>query len=87
MGDIAQAGQGALLTIFWVSGPILAVIMVVGVVVSLFQAVTQINEMTLSFVPKFLGTALVLALLGPWLLRTLESFAIFILAGLPRMVS
>lgn len=87
MGDIAQAGQGALLTIFLVSGPILAVIMVVGVVVSLFQAVTQINEMTLSFVPKFLGTALVLALLGPWLLRTLESFAIFILAGLPRMVS
>ena len=87
MGDIAQAGQGALLTIFWVSGPILAVIMVVGVVVSLFQAVTQINEMTLSFVPKFLGTALVLALLGPWLLRTLESFAIFVLAGLPRMVS
>ena len=87
MGDIAQAGQGVLLTIFLVSGPILAVIMVVGVVVSLFQAVTQINEMTLSFVPKFLGTALVLALLGPWLLRTLESFAIFILAGLPRMVS
>ena len=87
MGDIAQAGQGALLTIFLVSGPILAVIMVVGVVVSLFQAVTQINEMTLSFVPKFLGTALVLALLGPWLLRTLESFAIFVLAGLPRMVS
>ena len=87
MGDIAQAGQGALLTIFWVSGPILAVIMVVGVVVSLFQAVTQINEMTLSFVPKFLGTALVLALLGPWLLRTLESFAIFVLAGSLRMVS
>jgi len=87
VGDIAQAGQGALLTIFLVSGPILAVIMVVGVVVSLFQAVTQINEMTLSFVPKFLGTALVLALLGPWLLRTLESFAIFVLAGLPRMVS
>lgn len=87
MGELSNAGQGALLTIFYVAGPILGVVMVVGIVVSLFQAVTQINEMTLSFVPKFLGTAAVLALLGPWLLERLESFAIAILSGLPGMLS
>ena len=61
--------------------------MSVGVAVSLFQAVTQINEMTLSFVPKFLGTAAALAVLGPWLLRQLETFAVLILRRLPRMLS
>lgn len=87
MGELALAGQSALLTILYVAGPILAAVMAIGLVVSLFQAVTQINEATLSFVPKFLGTALVLALLGPWMLRRLEFFTIQILAGLPRMLS
>jgi flagellar biosynthetic protein FliQ len=76
-----------MLTIFTVAGPILAVILVIGVVVSIFLAITQINEPTLSFVPKFLGTGLALAVLGPWLLRQLEAFAILILSGLPRMLS
>ena len=48
----------------------------------MFLAVTQINEPTLSFVPKFFGTALALVVLGPWLLRQLESFAIAILERL-----
>ena len=59
-----------------VAGPLLAVILVIGVVVAVFLAVTQINEPTLSFVPKFLGTAVALALLGPWLLRQLEQFTV-----------
>ena len=63
--DVGRPVDGALLTTVIVAGPFLAVVMSVGMVVSLFQALTQINEMTLSFVPKFLGTALVLALLGP----------------------
>jgi flagellar biosynthetic protein FliQ len=87
MGDVSQAAHGALLTIFYVAGPVLGVILVIGVVVSVFLAVTQINEPTLSFVPKFFGTALLLALLGPWLLRQLEDFTIMILAGLPGMLS
>lgn len=85
--EISQAGQGALLTIFYVAGPILGLILVIGVVVSIFLAVTQINEPTLSFVPKFFGTAVLLALLGPWLLRQLEDFTVMILTGLPRMLS
>lgn len=87
MGDLSQAGHEALLTIFAVSSPLLAVIMVIGVVVAVFLAVTQINEPTLSFVPKFFGTALALVVLGPWLLRQLERFTVLILAGLPRMLS
>ncbi len=78
---MSAAVDGALLTTVIVAGPFLAVVMSVGMIVSLFQAVTQINEMTLSFVPKFLGTALVLALLGPWLLRQLERFAVQIWGG------
>lgn len=87
MTGVSQATHGALLTIFYVAGPILAIILVIGVVVSIFLAVTQINEPTLSFVPKFFATALALALLGPWLLRQLETFAIAVFTGLPGMLS
>lgn len=84
---MSAAVNGALLTTVIVAGPFLAVVMSIGLVVSLFQALTQINEMTLSFVPKFLGTAAVLALLGPWLLRALERFAIQIWGGFAGMLS
>ncbi|HEX3860955.1 MAG TPA: flagellar biosynthetic protein FliQ [Stellaceae bacterium] len=85
--EVSQAAHGALLTIVYVASPLLAVIMVIGVAVSIFLAVTQINEPTLSFVPKFLGTVIALALLGPWLLRQLEDFTIRILTELPGMVT
>jgi flagellar biosynthesis protein FliQ len=86
VATLSQSGQGALLTIFYIAGPILAVIMVIGVLVGVFLAATQINEPTVSFVPKFLGTGLALVILGPWLLRQLEAFTIAILAGLPGML-
>jgi flagellar biosynthesis protein FliQ len=86
VATLAQSGQAALLTIFYVAGPILGVILVIGVLVGIFLAATQINEPTISFVPKFLGTGLALVLLGPWLLRQLEEFTIGVLAGLPRML-
>ena len=85
--EVSQATHDALLTIVYVSGPLLGVIMVIGVLVSIFLAVTQINEPTLSFVPKFLGTVIALALIGPWLLRRLEDFTIHILTDLPRMLT
>lgn len=86
MAAFSAPAQGALLTIFYVAGPILAVIMVIGIAVGIVLAATQINEPTVSFVPKFLGTGLALVVLGPWLLRQLETFAIAVLAGLPRML-
>jgi flagellar biosynthesis protein FliQ len=86
MAELPQAVQGALLTILYVAGPVLAVILAIGVLVGVFLAATQINEPTLSFVPKFLGTGVALALLGPWLLRQLEAFTVVVLASLPRML-
>jgi flagellar biosynthesis protein FliQ len=86
MTALTQPVQGALLTIFYLAGPILAVIMVIGVLVGIFLAATQINEPTISFVPKFLGTGVALVVLGPWLLRQLEVFTIAVLTGLPRML-
>ncbi|MGH7038607.1 MAG: flagellar biosynthetic protein FliQ [Stellaceae bacterium] len=86
MTGLSQLSQGALLTILAVSGPILGAILVIGVLVSIFLAITQINEPTLSFIPKFLATGAVLVLLGPWLLRQLETFAIAVLTSLPRLL-
>jgi flagellar biosynthesis protein FliQ len=83
---LSQSVQGALITIFYIAGPILGIILVIGVVVGVFLAATQINEPTISFVPKFLGTGAVLIVLGPWLLRTLEAYATAIFAGLPRIL-
>jgi flagellar biosynthetic protein FliQ len=86
MAGLSQLGQGALLTIFSVAGPILAAILVIGSLASVFLAVTQINEPTLSFIPKFLATGAVLAVLGPWLLRQLETFTVAVFASLPRIL-
>jgi flagellar biosynthesis protein FliQ len=86
MTALSQPVEGALLTIFYLAGPILSVIMVIGVIVGIFLAATQINEPTLSFVPKFFGAGVALVVLGPWLLRQLEAFTIAVLVGLPRML-
>lgn len=57
-----------------VAGPLLLVALVVGLVISIFQAATQINEATLSFIPKLLGVMLTLLLAGPWMLAVLVDF-------------
>lgn len=66
--------QQAIYTLLLVAGPLLVVILAVGVVVSIFQAATQINEATLSFVPKLLAAILVAALMGPWMLSVLVDY-------------
>jgi len=68
------------------AAPILIVAMVIGLGVSLFQAVTSIHEQTLSFVPKALGIIGVMILLLPWLLRTSIEFATSVLQRIPEMV-
>jgi flagellar biosynthetic protein FliQ len=86
MAGLAEASQGALLTVFTVAGPILGIILAIGLVASVFLAVTQVNEPTLSFVPKFFGTAAAIVVLGPWLLHQLEAFTIGVFASLPRIL-
>jgi flagellar biosynthetic protein FliQ len=69
--DLAQHGMQVALM---VSLPVLAVALFVGLVVSVFQAVTQVHEMTLTFVPKLVAAAIVFAIMGNWMLQQLVGF-------------
>lgn len=73
---ILQLGQDALKTMAMLSAPLLLSTLVVGLVVSIFQALTQINEATLTFVPKMIVIAIVLVLLGPWMLDFMKTYTI-----------
>jgi flagellar biosynthetic protein FliQ len=78
-------GKDALFTAMKVGAPMLGVSLVVGVLISLFQAVTQINEASLAFVPKVLAVSAVLLLAGPWMLNTLVAYAASIFTSLPAV--
>lgn len=73
---IITVGQEALKTAAMVGGPILIAALVVGIAVSVFQAVTQINEATLTFIPKVIVIGLILVIAGPWMLDTMNRFTI-----------
>ncbi len=68
-----------------VAGPILLAILIVGLLISIFQVTTQLQEMTLSYVPKMLVTAGLLILLGPWMLARLTQFAISLYSDIPSI--
>ncbi|MBI2308421.1 MAG: flagellar biosynthesis protein FliQ [Rhodocyclales bacterium] len=63
--------------------PLLVITMVVGILVSIFQVVTQIQEVSLSFIPKILTVVLVLVVLGPWMLKKLVSYSVAVISGIP----
>jgi flagellar biosynthetic protein FliQ len=71
---VLTMGQDALLTLLMVAAPILGIVLLVGLVISLFQAITQINEATLTFIPKLIAAMLALAIAGPWMLSMLVDF-------------
>ena len=79
-------GQQGLYMMLLVSAPILLAVLVVGLVVSVFQAATQINEATLSFVPKVVAAVAVLAIAGPWMLTMLVEYIQRTLLAIPSMV-
>jgi len=72
--QIIAIGQRTMWVTLEISLPILAVALLVGLVVSILQAVTQLQEPTLTFIPKILAVFLVIALAGPWMLNTLMDF-------------
>jgi flagellar biosynthetic protein FliQ len=84
--QVLTIGQHGLMLLLMVSAPVLLVVLVVGLAVSIFQAATQINEATLSFVPKVLGAVLVLAIAGPWMLQTLVDYIRNTLMAIPSVV-
>ena len=71
---VLTMGQDALLTLLMVAAPVLGIVLLVGLVISLFQAITQINEATLTFIPKLIAAMLALAVAGPWMLSILIDF-------------
>ncbi len=72
--SIINIAQEALKVILYVSAPILVISMVVGLVISIFQATTQIQEQTLTFVPKILSVVAAIAVFGSWMLRVLIEY-------------
>lgn len=79
-----QIAREAMLVTLLLSAPMLGFGLIVGLLVSIFQAVTQINEMTLTFVPKILAVAAALAIFLPWIIRTLVDFTVNLLNQLPN---
>jgi flagellar biosynthetic protein FliQ len=79
-------GQQGLYTLLIVSAPVLLVVLAVGLVVSIVQAATQINESTLSFVPKIIAAVAVLAIAGPWMMSTLVDYIQRTLQAIPSVV-
>lgn len=84
---VLTLGREALLMMLMVSSPVLGAMLIVGLVVSLFQAVTQINEATLSFVPKLVAAVAVFAVAGPWMLSLLVDYLRRIIESIPAMVA
>lgn len=68
------------------AGPLLLVTLLVGLVISIFQAATQINEMTLSFIPKILAMVVTLVLSGPWLIGIMVDYIRQLFGGIPNLV-
>jgi flagellar biosynthetic protein FliQ len=84
---VLTIGQEALVLLLMVSAPVLMTVLGVGLAISLFQAVTQINESTLSFVPKLVAAVAVFAVAGPWMLTTMVEYIRRMIANIPSMVT
>jgi flagellar biosynthetic protein FliQ len=83
---VITIGRHALEMTLMLSAPLLLTALAVGLIVGIFQAATQINEMTLSFIPKLLAMAAVLALTGPWMLRHLVEYARGLIESIPGLI-
>jgi len=85
--EVVTVGRHALEMTLMLAAPLLLTALAVGLIVGIFQAATQINEMTLSFIPKLLAMAAVLAITGPWMLRTLVEYTRGLIESIPGMIN
>lgn len=83
---VISLGRQALLTVLMVTGPILIMGLLAGLIVSIFQATTQINEQTLTFIPKIVVVLVAVVFFGPWMHHTMMEFAQNVMAKIPEMV-
>ena len=79
-------GQRALEMTLLLSAPLLLTALVVGLLVGIFQAATQINEMTLSFIPKLIAMAAALVIAGPWMLKLMVSYTRELIESIPGLI-
>lgn len=84
--SVMTMGRQAIEVTLMIAAPMLLTALVIGLVVSIFQAATQINEQTLSFIPKLVGVFLALIIAGPWMLTVLLDYMRTMLTGIPAMV-
>ena len=83
---VITIGQQAIEMTLMISAPLLLSALAIGLVVSIFQAATQINEMTLSFIPKLLGIFVMLILAGPWMVNTMVDYIQRLFGNIPWMI-
>lgn len=83
---VVNLATQAMTLAFEVAGPILLVGLVIGLAVSLFQAVTQIQEQSLSFIPKIVGLAVLIVILGPWMMDKLINYVTNLYMAIPSLV-
>ena len=84
---VMTIGQRALEMTLLLAAPLLLVALVTGLIVGAFQAATQINEMTLSFIPKLLATATTLVIAGPWMLKLLVGYTRELIQSIPMFIN
>ena len=82
---VLELAQRAVVLALMISAPVLGFGLVVGLIVSVFQAATQIQEMTLTFVPKIIAVAAAVVLFGPWMLKSMVTFTTKLLTSLPNL--
>ena len=84
---VMTMGRTAMEVTLMVAAPMLLVALIIGLVVSIFQAATQINEATLSFIPKLVGVFIALVIAGPWMLAVMVDYMRNVFNGMPGMVN
>lgn len=86
-GDVViQLGQEALMIVMLVSAPMLGLGLLIGLLVSVFQATTSIQEQTLAFIPKIIAVFVAILIFGPWMLRIMVEYVTNILVNLPLYI-
>jgi len=84
--SVMTLGRHAMEVTLMIAAPMLLTALIIGLLVSIFQAATQINEATLSFIPKLVGVFLALIIAGPWMLGIMVDYMRLMFSGIPAMV-
>jgi flagellar biosynthetic protein FliQ len=83
---VMAIGRDGLATMLLLAAPLLVVALGVGLLIGIFQAATQINEMTLSFIPKLLGMAVAIMVAGPWMLKLIVDYTQSLIINIPNLI-